>query len=306
MDQKKFMAKWKRVTERNCHVASFYVLADDKVDLLFLKVVSENPESSHQVVYDRKQFNMVCDCEDFKHRGPCCIHMMAAALFYVGCNWTFHQFSFQNDLEDAQKELEEGIPNKIRKFSPLLWALAYGDEPAISEEEKNALRVEPPAPATPRNANGVAPSQPEEPTEPPEPVETLSQIIEEVGDQLGEEVDVTLVIKRTIALPRGGWLHLGAEEMKFHLPLTSLPLLHRIEKALLAELADLSAGPEVAQLMGQQTGRTRPSRPKAGGQRAAARPTQATPPEEADEDVEKQAGQDYSGEEGDIGQFWGN
>lgn len=305
MDQEKFMAKWKRVTERNCHVASFYVLADDKVDLLFLKIVSENPESSHQVVYDRKQFNMACDCEDFKRREPCCIHMMAAALFYVGCNWTFHQFSFQNDLEAVQKELEEGIESKIRKFSPLLWALVHGEEPAIPEEEKEALRVEPPAPASRRNAEGFAPSQPEEPAEPPEPEETLSQVIEEVGDQLGEEVDVTLVVKRTIALPRGGWLHLGAEEIRFRLPLTSLPLLRRIERALLAELAELSAGPEVAQLMGQRAQATQRTRPRANDRGATSRPRQVAPPEETSEGVEKQAGQDYNGEEGDIGQYWG-
>jgi hypothetical protein len=305
MDQKIFMEKWQRVTERSCRVDSFFGRKDEQINLIYFDVVSENPDSIHQVIYDRKLWNMICDCQDFKRRGPCCIHMMTAALFYVRCNWQFNQFSFQNDLEPTQEKLDEGIPSKILKFSNLLWALGYGEEPAITAEEKDALRIDPPDPTNHQNANGneVVPSQPEEPAEPPEPTETLSEIIDEIGDELGEEVDVTLVVKRTLALPRGGWLHLGAEELKFHLLVTSLPHLRRIEKALLAELAELSSSPEVAQLMGRPAQAARP--------RAQARtppPVQrevAPPQEESDGAEEGQAGQEYNGEEENVDKYWG-
>jgi hypothetical protein len=302
MDQKTFTEKWQRVTERNCHVAGFYGRKDDQINLIYFDIVSENPDSSHEVIYDRKLFNTVCDCQDYRRRGPCCIHVMTAALFYMRCNWQFNQFSFQEDLKPAQEVLEDGIPSKILKFSNLLWGLGYGEGSAIPPEEKDALRVDPPAPTNHQNSNEVAPSQHEEPAAPAEPAETLSDVIEEIGSELGEEVDVTLVVKRTLALPRGGWLHLGAEQLKFRLLVTSLPHLRRIEKALLAELAELSASPEVARLMGRQA---QPARPKAQPRRPPAAQKQVEPPqEEVVGGDESQEGHEYNEKEDSVDKYW--
>lgn len=319
MKQEDFEARWARVAERFATVSGFYRQTDRDLDMIHFTVQCEDPESSHEVIYNLNASMMVCDCEDYRRRGPCCFHMMTAASFYLSCAFGLTQFDFlESNLRDVQTELEEGTPSKVVKFSPILWGLGHGEGSVISEEDKEAKRIEPPEPKAPEESK--TPPEPEapplpgttakppgatpEPTEvPPESTETLEQVIAEVGDQLGEFADVTLVVKRTLALPQGGWLHLGAEALKLHLPLTSLPFLSRIQRALLGELAELSASPEVERLMDFPP-LYQPSLPQANTRPASSPTTDPQPAPEENGAGDGEQGAEYEGEGDDVRTFW--
>lgn len=304
--------RWQTMKERELQVVEIA----RRNSVLWFKVAAKNPDTEHSVSYNLQQRVMACDCEDCKFKGPSCIHILRSAIFLMDCKYATRSIYWNREfLEHKGNTLAEGIKYHIYQFSPELFGLAWGEPPAIPEEQWNKIFKEetfqpvPPKSTRPQESSPKVPEEPPDILDTPEPSQDsiaqeregkepespeleamaqrilqsasrkspppqpsrplpskeissvelkdktddsspgppLSELIEELGDS---EIEITLIAKRTLPLPDGGWLHLGCEEVRLKLPAEKLPLIMQIEKALLDELADLVSSSVISKFFG--------------------------------------------------------